>query len=68
MNYGAYNMATTIPKKSKKGGEMVKKESDAIDVRELLAWVYADLQRLAAERSGGDEDAEIQADDRTEEA
>lgn len=46
---------------------MVKKESDAIDVRELLAWVYADLQRLAAERSGGDEDAEIQADDRTEE-
>lgn len=51
------------------GGEMVKKASDPVDVRELLAWVYADLQRLAAKRAGGgDEDAEIQADDRTEEA
>lgn len=49
---------------------MMRKESDAIDVRELLAWVYADLQRRARERerAGGDEDAEIQADDRTEEA
>ena len=50
----------------------MRKESDAIDVRELLALVYADLQRLAREaqekRSGGDEVAEIQADDRTEEA
>lgn len=56
-------------KKSKKGGEMMRKESDAIDVRELLALVYADLQRLAAKRAGGgDEVAEIQADDRTEEA
>lgn len=43
---------------------MVKKECDAIDVRELLALVYADLQRLAAERVGGDEDAaEIPAND-----
>ena len=47
---------------------MVKKASDPVDVRELLAWVYADLQRLAREaqekRAGGDEDAaEVQADD-----
>lgn len=58
-------------KKPKMGGEMVKKASDPVDVRELLAWVYADLQRLAAKRAGGgDEDAEIQvpSDDRTEEA
>ena len=63
-------MATKDSKKSKNGGEMVKKACDPVDVRELLAWVYADLQRLAAERSGGDEDAEIQvpSDDRTEEA
>ena len=44
---------------------MMRKESDAIDVRELLALVYADLQRLAREaqeeRTGGDDDAEIQA-------
>ena len=67
MKNGVGNMATTIPKKSKNGGEMVKKASDPVDVRELLAWVYADLQRLAREaqekRAGGDEVAEIQADD-----
>lgn len=68
MKKGVGNVATTIPKKSKNGGEMVKKASDPVDVRELLAWVYADLQRLAAERAGGDEDAEIQTDDRTEKA
>lgn len=56
-------------KKPKTGGEMVKKECDAIDVRELLALVYADLKRLAREGgAGGDEDAEIQANDRTEKA
>lgn len=68
MKKGVGNVATTIPKKSKNGGEMVKKASDPVDVRELLAWVYADLQRLAREaqekRAGGDEDAaEVQADD-----
>lgn len=66
MKNGVGNVATTIPKKSKNGGEMVKKASDPVDVRELLAWVYADLQRLARERerAGGDEDAaEVQADD-----
>ena len=72
MKKGVGNVATTIPKKSKNGGEMVKKASDPVDVRELLAWVYADLQRLAREaqekRAGGDEDAEIQANDRTEKA
>lgn len=49
---------------------MVKKASDPVDVRELLAWVYADLQRLARERerAGGDEDAEVSPDDRAEEA
>lgn len=56
----------------KKGGEMMRKDSDAVHINELLAWVYADLQRLAREaqekRSGGDEVAEIQADDRAEEA
>lgn len=58
------------PKKPKMGGEMVKKASDPVDVRELLAWVYADLQRLARERerAGGDEDAEVSPDDRAEEA
>lgn len=65
-------MHTTWPqryqKNPKMGGEMVKKASDPVDVRELLAWVYADLQRLAANRAGGDNVAEIQADDRTEEA
>lgn len=64
-------MATIGFKKTKNGGEMVKKACDPVDVRELLALVYADLQRLAAKRAGagGDEDAaEIQADDRTEEA
>lgn len=65
MKNGVGNVATTIPKKSKNGGEMVKKASDPVDVRELLAWVYADLQRLAREaqeeRTGGDDDAEIQA-------
>lgn len=72
MKNGVGNVATTIPKKSKNGGEMVKKASDPVDVRELLAWVYADLQRLAREaqekRAGGDEDAEISPDDRAEEA
>lgn len=72
MKNGVGNVATTIPKKSKNGGEMVKKASDPVDVRELLAWVYADLQRLAREaqekRAGGDEVAEIQANDRTEKA
>lgn len=47
---------------------MMRKLEDPVQISELLAWVYADLQRLAAERSGGDEDAEIQADDRAEEA
>ena len=47
---------------------MVKKACDPVDVRELMALVYADLQRLARERAGGDEDAEIQANDRTEKA
>lgn len=59
-------MATKDSKKSKNGGEMVKKACDPVDVRELLAWVYADLQRLAAERSGGDggdEVAEVSPDD-----
>lgn len=60
-------MATKDSKKSKNGGVMVKKACDPVDVRELLALVYADLQRLARER-GGNEDAEIQTDDRTEEA
>lgn len=47
---------------------MVKKACDPVDVRELMALVYADLQRLARERAareraGGDEDAaEVQAD------
>lgn len=61
------------------GGEMVKKACDPVDVRELLALVYADLQQRAREaqareaqeeRTGGDEVAEIQvpSDDRTEEA
>lgn len=74
MKKGVGNVATTIPKKSKKGGEMMRKECDAIDVRELLALVYADLQRRAQEaqkRAGGDDEvAEIQvpSDDRTEEA
>ena len=51
---------------------MVKKSCDPVDVRELLAWVYADLQQRAREaqareaqeeRTGGDgdDDAEIQA-------
>lgn len=43
---------------------MMRKESDAIDVRELLALVYADLQRRAqeaqGERVGGDEDADAE--------
>lgn len=52
------------------GGEMVKKACDPVDVRELLALVYADLQQRAREaqareaqeeRTGGDDDAEIQA-------
>ena len=49
---------------------MMRKESDAIDVRDLLALVYADLQRLAAKRAGagGDEVAEVSPDDRAEEA
>ena len=72
MKNGVGTVATTIPKTSKNGGEMVKKASDPVDVRELLAWVYADLQRLAREaqekRAGGDEDAEISPDDRAEEA
>ena len=52
----------------------MRKECDAIDVSELLALVYADLQRRAQEAQkragGGDEVAEIQvpSDDRTEEA
>lgn len=67
-------MATKDAKKSNWGGEMMRKECDAIDVRELLALVYADLQRRAQEAQkragGGDEVAEIQvpSDDRTEEA
>lgn len=67
MRFGAYNMATTIPKKSKKGGGMMRKLEDPVQISELLAWVYADLQRLAREaqekRTGGDDDAEIQAND-----
>ena len=63
-------MATKDAKKSNWGGEMMRKESDAIDVRDLLALVYADLQRLAAKRAGagGDEVAEVSPDDRSEEA
>ena len=67
-------MATIGFKKTKNGGEMVKKACDPVDVRELLALVYADLQRRAQEAQkragGGDEVAEIQvpSDDRTEEA
>ena len=68
MKKGVGNVATTIPKKSKNGGEMVKKASDPVDVRELLAWVYADLKRRAADHAGGDEVAEVSPDDRTEEA
>lgn len=58
-----------IPKNPKMGGGMVKKACDPVDVRELMALVYADLQRLARERAarertGGDEDAaEIPAND-----
>lgn len=47
---------------------MMRKLEDPVQISELLAWVYADLQRLAANRAGGDNVAEIQADDRTEEA
>lgn len=69
MRFGAYNMATTIPKKSKKGGGMMRKLEDPVQISELLAWVYADLKRLAREGgAGGDKDAEIQTDDRTEKA
>ena len=66
MKKGVGNVATTIPKKSKKGGGMMRKLEDPVQISELLALVYADLQRLAAERSGGDggdEVAEVSPDD-----
>lgn len=58
---------------------MMRKLEDPVQISELLAWVYADLQQRAREaqareaqeeRTGGDEVAEIQvpSDDRTEEA
>lgn len=48
---------------------MMRKLEDPVQISELLAWVYADLQRLAREGgAGGDKDAEIQTDDRTEKA
>lgn len=68
MKKGVGNVATPIPKKSKKGGEIMRKLEDPVQISDLLAWVYADLQRLARERAareraGGDEDAaEVQAD------
>ena len=41
----------------------MRKLEDPVQISDLLAWVYADLQRLARERAGGDEDAaEVQAD------
>lgn len=47
---------------------MMRKLEDPVQISELLAWVYADLQQRAREaqqdeRTGGDDDAEIQADD-----
>lgn len=52
-----------IPKNPKMGGEIMRKLEDPVQISDLLAWVYADLQRLARERAGGDEDAaEVQAD------
>lgn len=49
---------------------MMRKLEDPVQISELLAWVYADLQRLAAKRAGagGDEVAEVSPDDRAEEA
>lgn len=44
---------------------MMRKLEDPVQISDLLAWVYADLQRLAREaqqeeRAGGDEDADAE--------
>lgn len=60
-------MATKCAKWGVKGDEMMRKHDDPVQIGELLAWVYADLQRLAREAQeespGGDEDAGIPPDD-----
>lgn len=58
-------MATKDAKKSNWGGGMMRKLEDPVQISDLLAWVYADLQRLARdaqqeERAGGDEDADAE--------
>lgn len=46
---------------------MMRKLEDPVQISELLAWVYADLQQRAQEaqeeRAGGDEVAEVSPDD-----